>query len=545
MARIPLTLGSYQARSIIASAQRCCNLYQEKNPDGSPVPFTYYPCPGLRLLAVPPLPLQARCLYNTTNNSLYAVIGNGVYFVSPTWVFIKVGTITTYTGICSMVDNGTTIVLVDGSPNGYQIDLITRVMTPITAATNGPPPQSLGVYDFQGGVRVDVLDGYIITNDPGLRSFRSTYLNRITWDSLWFALKNGFSDNLVAVVVQKREIWMIGARTTEIWFNAGLSDFPFAIMPGPFIQHGCAAPYSIAAHNGLVYWLSQDQSGKNILARGEGYKATPVSTPAQVTEWSKYPSTQDAIGFCFQQNGHSFYQITFPSADKTWRYDETTQQWHEPVWTDASGNEHRHRANCAAFAYGLNVVGDWENGRLYSLDPEAYTDDGQPMMFERGFPHLVNDGSRVSYPGFMLDMEAGSATQELPRETLNDQTGKAFTDETGDPFLVTGALDPSKNYLAPTPDLPLRAPDGTSLGVFGSPASDGGFEVQLTWSDDRGRTYGNPVTQKSATGNYLGVMQWSRLGMARDRVFRVRGTIPGKFAINGAFLNPAPITWKS
>ena len=58
MARIPLTLGSYQARSIIASARRWCNLYQERNPDGSPVPFTYYPCPGLRLLASGPLNSQ-------------------------------------------------------------------------------------------------------------------------------------------------------------------------------------------------------------------------------------------------------------------------------------------------------------------------------------------------------------------------------------------------------------------------------------------------------------------------------------------------------
>jgi hypothetical protein len=421
------------------------------------------------------------------------------------------GTIATTTGICSMVDNGTDIVLVDGSAIGYQIDMTTRVMTTISAATNSPPIGSLGVYEFNGSRRVDILDGFIVAADPNTRVLRSTYLNQIVWDSLWFSDKNGYSDNIIAVVVQKREIWIIGRKTTEIWFNAGLTDFPFAIMPGPFIQHGCTAPYSIAAHNGLVYWLTEDQSGKNILARGEGYKAVPVSTPALVTEWSTYPRTDDAIGFCFQQNDHPFYQITFPTADKTWRYDESTQQWHEPVWTDNDGVEHRHRANCAAFAYSTNVVGDWETGALYALDPAEFTDAGQPMMWERGFSHLVDDGERVSYPGFALDLEAGMAL----------------------------------GFPAATRDLPLRLPDLTSLGLIGTVGSDGGFLVELSWSDDRGRTYGNPVAQTSQTGAFLGQMQWSRLGMARDRIFKVRGTIPGQFALNGAWLSPPPVKFKS
>ncbi len=511
MVRVPLTLGSYQARSIIASAQRSVNLFQEKNPEGSPAPWTYYPAPGARSLGSPPVPAQARCLYNATTNALYYVCGQQVLLVAPDWTMTSLGTINTNTGICSMVDNGTTLVLVDGSPAGYQIDLLTHVMTPISAATNAPSGPSLGVYDFVGGTRVDILDGFILTNDFGKRAFRSTYLNQIIWDSLWFADKNGFSDNLVAVVVQKREIWLIGERTTEIWFNAGLADFPFARMDGPFVQHGCIAPYSIACANGLVYWLSQDQNGKNVLARGEGYKATEVSTPALVTEWSKYPRTDDAIGFCFAQNHHTFYQITFPTADKTWRFDETTGQWHEPVWIDDDGNERRHRANCAAFAYGVNVVGDWETGQLSALDPQVYTDNGRPMVWERGFPHLVDDGNRVSYPGFALDLEAGSAL----------------------------------GFASSTKDLPMRLQDGTSLGFIGTVGVDAGYEIALQWSDDRGRTYSNPVSQRSGTGEYLGQMQWSRLGQARDRVFRVRGTIPGQFAISGAWLSPEPRKSKS
>jgi hypothetical protein len=49
MARVPLLGGAYQAKSIIANAQRCVNLYPEANPSSSQPqsPSTHYPTPGL------------------------------------------------------------------------------------------------------------------------------------------------------------------------------------------------------------------------------------------------------------------------------------------------------------------------------------------------------------------------------------------------------------------------------------------------------------------------------------------------------------------
>lgn len=61
MPKVPLITGAYTARSVIAEAQRCINLYIEKNPDEDAVfPFTHYPTPGLEFLAsgggAPPSP---------------------------------------------------------------------------------------------------------------------------------------------------------------------------------------------------------------------------------------------------------------------------------------------------------------------------------------------------------------------------------------------------------------------------------------------------------------------------------------------------------
>lgn len=493
--RIPLAQGAYSARSVIASAQRCVNLYAENNPSGTilelqsagqpspwgtgqsaevPAPRTYYPAPGLRLLGTPPIAGPARGLYWANSGALYYVCGNTLYTVSPSWAFTTVGTIDVGSAPVSMADNGTLLGLMDGTSNGYQVTLATGAFAPISATNNSPPAGSGAVYAFYGADRVDMLDGFMLFNQPGTQNFYCTYNNEMVFDALYFAAKNGYSDPLVSVLATRREIWLIGQRTTEIWFDAGAANFPFQIVPGPFIQHGCSAKYSVAQINGAVYWLSQDQAGQNIMVRAEGYEAARVSTHAIETEWSTYSTTADAVGFCFQQNGHPFYQINFPTADRSWRYDESTQEWHEAVYVDANGVEHRHLAQCAIFAYGLNIVGDWQTGALYALDPGAYTDNGAPMQWRRGWPHLMNDGKRVGYTSFSADMQCG------------------------------------------------EAPGGT---------------VGLRWSDDRGRTYGNPVQQSmGATGQYLAQPKWNRLGLARDRVFELYGTIPGPFALNGAFI---------
>lgn len=527
MTRIPLTQGAYMARSIIASAQRSVNLYAEKNPDDSPSPFTHYGAPGLTTLADPPSPAPGRCLYMSNIGKLYYVCGDTVYYVSPQWVLTALGTINSQTGIASMADNGTNAALVDGTTSGWQINLTTNVMTQIDGTNNAPPPLGGGLFAFYGADRVDAIDGFLVFNQPGTRNFYSTYFNEMIFDSLYFAAKNGYSDDLVTIIVTLREIWLIGQRTTEIWFNAGDPAFPFQIYPGTFIQHGCIAKYSVAQVNGVVFFLSQDQAGTNIIVRGQGHEVKAISNPAMEYELSRYPVISDAEGFCFTIAGHAFYQINFPAANKSWRWDERTPGlWAEVVWTDSNGGENRHRAACAAFAYGVNVCADWETGRLYKFDLENHTDAGMPMQWRRGWPHSMKDGRRVIYPGFVLDVQAATSPNTI------DPPGPFPT--LGGPSGVNGS-----------PSIDGSPPEDAILGGP-APAPSTAPVVFLRWSDDRGRTYGNPVAQTlGATGRYLAQPSWNRCGSARDRVWECYGVIPGKLAINGAFLDPEPIVLAS
>lgn len=461
-----LTTGAYQARSVIAANQRCVNLYAEQNPADSEFPVTHYPTPGLVRRAVAPTN-GFRGLYAATNGELFAVVSSVLYRVLTDWSFVELGRLDSVTGPVHMRDNSLTLVLVDGTSKGYQVDLSTHEFGPITGEA------------FYGSNRVALIDDFMLFNQPGTRQFYASGALAETFDPLDIAAKNGSSDKTVAVEVANRTIWVFGEETTEVWYNTGASDFAFARYPGTFIEYGCAAPASIAAMDTSVYWLGGGEIGRGLVFRSDQMSALMISTPALTEELRSYPRLDDAIGYTHQADGHLFYVLTFPTADKTWCYDLSTKQWHERLWMDDAGKLHRHRGSCFALWRGRQLVGDWENGNLYEMSLDAFDDDGQERLYLRSWPNTGNDGDTITYDRFIVDMEVGQAA----------------------------ANDPEP-------------------------------QVRLRWSDNRGRTWGTPLMRGlGGRGEFGRRAQFNRLGSDRGmgRIFEVSWSAKVRTALNGAY----------
>lgn len=462
-----LTTGAYQARSTVAANQRCVNLYAEQNPADSEFPVTHYATPGLIRRAVAPL-TGFRGLYTASNGELYAIVAQKLYTVETDWTFTERGTLSTSSGPVSMRDNSLTLVIVDGSTTGYQVDLSSHSFSAITEEA------------FYGSNRVALIDDFMLFNQPGTRQFYASGALAVTFDPLDIAAKNGSSDKTVAVEVTNRTIWVFGEQTTEVWYNAGASDFAFARYPGTFIEFGCGAAASIASVDTSVYWLGGGESGEAIVFRSDQMSALMISTPALTDELRTYPRLDDAIGYTHQADGHMFYVLTFPTADKTWCYDLSTKQWHERLWMDDAGKLHRHRGACFALWRGKQLVGDWENGNLYEMSLDAFDDAGDERLHLRSWPNTSNDGDRISYDRFIVDMEVGQA----------------------------GANDPEP-------------------------------QVRLRWSDTRGQTWGTPLSRGlGARGEFGRRAQFNRLGTDRGmgRIFEVSWSTKVKTALNGAYI---------
>jgi hypothetical protein len=437
------------AHSVVASAQRSVNLFSEPVPEaqGEPMPAAHYPTPGTRLLAtIGTGPIRG--IRQCTTGGVYLVSGDGVYAINVAdWTGTLLGTITP--GLrtpVSMVDNGLDMLIVDGTASGWSVNLAANTFAPIV------DPGGM----FIGATRVDYLDTFFVLNKPNTPQFYWSGPLAVTFDTLDFANKQSYSDLLVTLIVAKREIWLLGERTSEVWYDAGPTDIgagssQFAQVQSVFIDHGIAAKYSVANYDNGIFWLTRDRQGQGFVIHGAGYQTKRISTYAIEAEIGGYVRIDDAIGFCYQLGGHTFYVITFPHADKTWSFDITTGLWHEWVWIDVNGNEHRHRSNCFWPVNSVPVVGDWQNGNIYALDRSVYTDNGGPIKRLRSYPHLVADGKRVFYRQFIADMETGTSTHvNMGAATLLDARfsatdGTNLTDYTSDVGGGWAAVDGEDN----------------------------------------------------------------------------------------------------
>lgn len=464
---------AYQARSLNADSQRAINCYLEMDNASPRAPVALYGTPGtVRKLTLPTGPVRAAW---KEGGFSWWVAGSTVYRVDNGFAYVAIGTIATIDGEIGIASNGQQVLVVDGV-GGWLVNVNTSTLTRINSE------------GFPGGVtRATYQDGYfIVTGKPGSQSFwiNQTPYEGDKWDALDFASAEGSPDNTVGIISDHRELWLFGELSAEIWVNTGSTDFPFQRSGNTFIEHGCAAAGTIAKADNTVFWLGADDKGSGIVWRANGYTPLRISTHAIEKEFAGY-TIRDAIAFTYQQEGHIFYALTFPSNSKTWVYDAATQQWHERAWRNpTTGTLKRWRPNCSVFAHGFHLVGDYENGNVYALDLDAYTDDGAPILRLRTTSASEGLQNRLFYSSLQVDMETGTGT--------NAGQGQA-------------------------PLLMLRY------------SNDGGH----TWSNEKTATAGK-------IGQYGARAKFNRLGAGRNRVWELSQTDPCKFAIFGAVLEGEP-----
>jgi len=470
----PLLGSAYVARSVNAADNRMVNLFPEIVPEGGLEPAFLQRAPGLRFLQyVGTGPIRGLWAHQTRTPDFYVVSGDKFYKLTGLDATPQLLGTVGGTGPVSIADNGTQLFIAAGA-TGYIYNEATDVFAQITDP------------DFPGATTVAYLDGYFVFNEPNSqRIWVTALLDGTSVDPLDFASAEGSPDGVSCIIADHRELWVFGTDSTEVWYNSGNADFPLSRIQGAFNEIGCAAPFSAAKMDNQIYWLGQDARGGPMVYKASGYVGQRVSTHAVEWQMQQYADVSDAVAYTYQQDGHNFYVLNFPSANTTWVYDASTQAWHERAGF-VNGEFTRHRANNQCNFQNRTIVGDYETAAIYELDLETYADHDQPQRWLRSWralPTGQNNLKRTAHHTLQVMMESG-------------------------------------------------------VGLVSGQGSDP--QVMLRWSDDGGHTWSNEhwVTI-GKIGQYGEHVKWHRLGMTmklRDRVYELSMTDPVKVAIMGAEL---------
>ncbi len=281
---------------------------------------------------------------------------------------------------------------------------------------------------------VDFLDGYLVFTTGDGRAF-ATDLNSTSVNALSFGKAEAKPDGLQRVIAWGDRLFFFGNISTEVWSDVGTTPFPFARQV--VIPRGLAGPYCVSGHEdgfsrGPI-WVGDD----NKVYKLDGYVPVAVSEPdlEGLIAAVSDKTTIECTSF-IDGRGHAFWQIASPTW--TWRLDITTSQWAEAN----SYQQSRSRISGAINAFSSWLTGDTQTGNMQKILTTAYDEVGSPLRLRiesgpvMGFPY----GAVVGRADFFFATGVGIATGRDP-----DQT------------------DP---------------------------------DVEISWSDDGGLTWSNPVLRK-------------------------------------------------
>lgn len=468
---------SYASQSPIADAELCINFYTEQmESEGAASRWALYPTPGVIPYVVANIGSRVRQLYSIAALNVercFAVISNTLFDVAADTTLTNRGTLAEDTNIATLISNGDgggQLFATSGS-KGYCLDLVTNVLTnPVNAVTVA-----------------SMVDGYIVALDATTSTLKiSDLFDANTWDPTQFAQRTAQPDPWKALIVNYNEIWLLGSQTSEVWYDAGNFPFPFALRPGAIMQQGIAATFSAAVLDGSVIWLALNQNGQNQVVAASGYVPARISNHAMEWQISRYPRVDDATAWVYEDQGHPFYVLNFPTAGATWVYDKSTQQWHQRgTWIAETNSYDAWHPQCHTFAFGKHLVGDRNAPTIYQMDVTFGFDvDGRPIRRVRRAPTMQKELARLYLGKFELDMETG-------------------------------------------------------LGLQSGQGSDP--QVLLRWSKDGSQTWGNYRTKSAGKiGQYRTRVAWERNGMGRLPVPEIVVSDPVPFRITNAFIEAEP-----
>ena len=354
-------------------------------------------------------------------------------------------------------------------------------------------------YDFESNVLAPVIQGasfggfidsYFVVLDASTSTLKvSQSFDGFQWDPTQVYQRSRAGDKWLSMAVTSNNIWLIGTQTGEVWVGTGDPDGRFAPYTPVFIEVGVIASDTMIRVSGdTMMWVAQDKDGAGYVVRTSGYQPEKVSTTAVDRSIQSLSTISDGSAFSYQQDGHIFYVLSFPAAQVTWVFDLTTGEWHRRgYWDPAVMAYQTYRPQCHAFAFGgvhglgLSLVGDRASGRIASLASRVGTDmDGAVIRRMRQAPHISDRDQEVTFDRLQMDMDVG---------------------------------------------------EGLAVGQGSDPT------MMLVYSNNGGNTWGHELWRSAGKqGDYRIQVAWSRLGTAKNRVFRLVVTDPVPWRVVGAWL---------
>jgi hypothetical protein len=380
---LPLGLQSSPGRTGHDSGGRLINAYAEKADDNGKAVWPVWAIEGLRAFATLADGGAVRGMLLMSPYA-YVVAGTNVYRVSQGGGVLNIG---------SFPGSAPVYMARNRKPSTPQIALASEGLRYLiendTVAT-------IADVHLPNAIAVTQLDGYMVWAIADGRFFWSTIDEATAIDPADFATAEASPDGLNAIYTRGSELILFGTTSIEFWASTGA---PFARIPGTLLRNlGLLSRYSVRDLNDVVFFIASDGTVRRL----NGYSPERVSNHDVERAIDGVEDKATITARAYSIRGHQFYVIS--SADWTWAFDATSGLWHERQ----SYGETRWRAEAFVDLEGVRVVGDFESGLLYEVDPDTFDEAGAHLVMTIRTPPVHAYPNRLLFNTLYLDLIPGT-----------------------------------------------------------------------------------------------------------------------------------------
>lgn len=302
------------------------------------------------------------------DDRMFAVSGGFYYEINHNRSVTPIGAVSVDNNPSTISTNGTGGFqnFITSGGQGYIHTLNTNAFAQITDAEFLTPAAS-GMY----------FEGYFLNLQRGTNTFQlSTLFDGLEWNGLDTGQCSLTSDQKNAMALNSRTLFFAGQKNIEPWQNTGNASFPIQPEAGVVIEHGIAAPYTFTNLDNTLYWLGQDQQGRGLAWRFNGYTPELIGSFPQAVTFQEQPTLEDARAYTFQTNGHAFWVLDLPHHDTTPVYDASMNVWTD--WAEWDVKAMRwvpFNGRCAASGWNQTFIGSRNSGVIYTLSWDDYSEE--------------------------------------------------------------------------------------------------------------------------------------------------------------------------
>lgn len=327
--------------------------------------------------------------------------------------------------------------------------------------------------DLPSSTMVAYQDGYFFWAATSGRVTASD-LNDTAVNSNSFVTAESMPDGMVRVVPYRRDMLFMGEYSSEVWTNVGSSPFPY--------ERQTVLPIGLYGINAVTGWEPGFPGplvfvGQNcvVYVMDGGYGMQPVSSPYLESLISAINDRSSLRMGCFISAGRSFAFLT--CAAWTWIIDLTEGNWHErlsyemPNW----------RVGATINAFDEWLAFDISGNQVYRINSTNPREATHPLVAE------LRSGTHASFPARSVVTRAAFA-------------------------FITGV--------------------GKDTGIDPIESDP---RVSISWSDDGGRTWGNPLLRNLGTQGEYRTVDIRNCGRTKreGRQWKIQCSDPIEFSFMG------------